>query len=327
MLPPSPLDCLTIAAPCYNEEAVIPEFLKAVQRVADLLEAGGRPVRFLLVDDGSSDHTLQILNHTAAIDPRLRVISFSRNFGHQAALAAAIDLADTDLLILMDSDLQHPPELIPQMVAAWESGSDIVSMVRKETVSGPLVKRLTSRLFYHLFNRLSETSAPAGAADFVLLSKAPLAAVRELREYHLFWRGVISWIGFRRTFIPYTAPQRAAGVSKYSLSKMLMLAFDGLTSFSAKPMRMVMGFGLLTCGAALIYLVYIAVAAIILKTTVPGWSSLIGTVILFGGIRMVTIGIIGTYVAKTFEQVKGRPKYILADPSRARSGGRTAANG
>jgi dolichol-phosphate mannosyltransferase len=303
---------ITIAAPCYNEEAAIEAFLDALAPICLQLETRSYDVTILMIDDGSSDRTLEIVNKYAALDRRIRTASFSRNFGHQAAVAAAIDLAEADALIIMDSDMQHPPQCILEMVSSWEAGHEIVSMVRRETAAQTFLKKFTSRIFYRLFNVLCETKIMDGATEFFLLDAAPLQAARSLPEYHQFWRGIISWIGFRRIFLEYSASKRVAGISKYSMHKMIHLAFDGLTSFSARPMKLVIGLGLLTIALSFLYLVYILFAALFLRSFVPGWSSLIVVVIFFGGIQIATVGMVGAYIGKIFEQVKQRPKYILA---------------
>ncbi|MEO6054904.1 MAG: glycosyltransferase family 2 protein [Chthoniobacterales bacterium] len=302
---------ITIAAPCYNEEMGIGAFLSALQAIGNQLEDSGYKITFLLIDDGSTDQTLMILTDYSNTDPRIRIASFSRNFGHQAAVSAAIDLADANALILMDADMQHPPQCIPQMIQAWEEGHDIVSMVRQETVAQKFMKNFTSRIFYKFFNSLSDTKVANGAADFFLLSERAQNALKQLPEYHQFWRGLVSWIGFNRKFIEYTAAQRAAGSSKYSISKMLGLAIDGMTSFSTKPIKVIVCVGFLTAACGALYLAYILFCAFVLKDTVHGWSSLIATTIIIGGIQILVMGMIGNYTAKIFEQVKSRPRYIL----------------
>ncbi len=311
---------LTIAAPCFNEELGIAQFVDALRAVGSILEQKGLTVRFLLIDDGSADCTLAVLNNKSRQDPRLQVLSFSRNFGHQAAIAAAIDMADCDALIIMDSDLQHPPELIPDMVRSWEEGYDVVSMIRVETVAQSLLKKVTSKLFYRAFNSLSDTKVPLGAADFLLLSRNAYEALRLLPEYHQFWRGLVSWIGFNRTFIEYTAAQRAVGESKYSVTKMIRFAINGLASFSSRPMKAIIGIGLLTVGFGAVYLLYALFRKLFLNDTVPGWSSIIAAVIVIGGIQIVVTGVIGSYTAKIFEQTKNRPRYLFKQGPKKRPG-------
>ena len=304
---------ITIAAPCYNEAQVIASFIVCVQKQVNNLYSQGFDVELLIINDGSTDDTQQILADLSARMPFLRVITFSRNFGHQAAVAAAINATNTDALILMDCDLQHPPDLIPQMVKAWQAGSDIVSMVRETTAAQSISKRLSSSLFYRIFNLFSATPLQEGASDFYLLGSRPLAALRQLREYHPFWRAILSWIGFQRTSLKYAAPARAAGESKYSLAKMLALAGDGLTSFSTKPMKAVVVAGLFSIALGMLYLIYILIAMFGFGSTIPGWTSLIGVTIALGGIQILVLGMIGIYIGKIFEQVKQRPLYIISD--------------
>lgn len=308
---------LTIAAPCYNEAAVISYFVESLIKSTDELSLQGIQVCILIVNDGSTDNTGHILAEMATKQSCLRAITFSRNFGHQAAVAAAISCSNTDALIIMDCDMQHPPDLIPRMVQAWQAGSDIVSMVRESTDSQSFAKRISSSLFYRLFNAFSATPLQEGASDFYLLGPKPLAALRQLREYHPFWRAILSWIGFRRTYLKYTAPARAAGASKYSLGKMLSLAGDGLTSFSTKPMKAVLGMGLLALLVGLLYLSYVLVATVVFRSTIPGWASLIGVTIALGGIQILVLGMIGVYIGKIFEEVKQRPLYIISEETAA----------
>lgn len=301
-----------IASPCYNEEEGIEAFIRAIQIEAGKLEAAGMRVTILIIDDGSTDRVLEILHEHADKDSRIQVAAFSRNFGHQAAVAAAIEIADGDALIILDADLQHPPEHISEMVELWESGYDIVSMVRKTTASQSILKTFTSRLFYKIFNNLSETRVPDGAADFFLLSQDAHNALKAMPEYHHFWRGMISWIGFRRCYIEFSAPERFRGKSKYTPTKMLRMAFDGMTSFSIRPIQIIIGAGALTVIAGGLYLFYVLFVTAFLKNTVPGWSSLMASLLIIGGVQILTIGIIGAYIAKVFEQVKARPRYLIA---------------
>ena len=282
----------------------------------------------MFVDDGSSDDTLAQLNRFAETDPALRVLSLSRNFGHQVALTAGIDHAAGDAVVLLDSDLQHPPSVIPELVRQWRAGHDVVNAIRQRTDGEGWFKGLTSRGFYALLNALSGTKVPAGAADFCLLSRRVCQSLRDMPERHRFLRGLVSWAGFDRAFVPYVAPQRGAGRTKYSVVKMVGLALDAVFSFSAEPLRLALraGLGITVFGFA--YLAYSLIYGYLLSGLVPGYSSLIALMMILGGSQLMFIGLIGQYLARIFEEVKGRPIYLLKqEPPEARVRLRAAERG
>jgi glycosyltransferase involved in cell wall biosynthesis len=300
---------LSIVAPCYNESEVIGLFYDALRPVADSL--AGLDVEIVLVDDGSSDSTLDQLNRMAAQDPQVRVYSLSRNFGHQIALSAGLDAARGDAVIMMDSDLQHPPTLIPEMVRLWREGYDVVSTIRESTADETWFKGVTSRGFYTLLNALSATKVPQGAADYCLLTRRVVDSLRGMPERHRFLRGLVSWVGFRRVLLPYQAPRRAAGHTKYSPVKMLNFALDAVFSFSAEPLRLALRAGLAITVAGFFYLAWTLLNGYVLGGLVPGYASLIGVTMILGGCQLVFVGLIGQYLARVFEEVKGRPLYLL----------------
>jgi dolichol-phosphate mannosyltransferase len=301
---------LCVVSPCFNEAAGIREFHCALQRVLASLD--DLDCRILLVDDGSTDATLTVLNQLAADDQRVRVYALSRNFGHQVALTAGCDVARGDALILMDSDLQHPPELIPAMVARWRAGADVVSAVRLHTAGASIFKRLSARAFYGLLNSISDTHIEPGAADFVLLSRRAHAALLRMPERHRFLRGMVSWIGFRREFVEYVAPRRRAGESNYTLRRMVRLASDALFSFSSAPVRLATRMGLAVVACGLLYLAYIFYALLARpEQIVPGWTSLVIVVLILSGVQILLIGLIGEYIARIFDEAKSRPLYFF----------------
>jgi dolichol-phosphate mannosyltransferase len=265
----------------------------------------------LLIDDGSSDATLSILNAIAATDHRLLICALSRNFGHQAALSAGLDLATGDAVIIMDSDLQHPPELIPVMVERWLEGYDIVQGVREDTAGVSRFKKTGSEAFYKVFNWLSDTQLVAGAADFCLLSHRAHQAIIHLPERRRFLRGLVSWIGFDRTIVRYSAPIRAAGETKYTLSRMIGLAFDAVVSFSPRPLTIAMRIGSGIAGLGCIYLLYSVFIYFATGDAVAGWTSLICTILILGGIHLLFVGLIGEYLARLLEEAKNRPVYVI----------------
>jgi len=295
--------------PCYNESEVIGIFYRAIRPVLDSLADLDHEIVF--VDDGSSDDTLAQLNSMAQGDPSVRVCSLSRNFGHQITLTAGLDFADGDAVIMMDSDLQHPPSLIPSLVSRWREGYDVVSAVRQRTEGESWFKNFTSRGFYTLLNALSGTKVPPGAADFCLVSARVRQALIDMPERHRFLRGMISWVGFRRVLVPYEAPPRAAGKTKYSLVKMMALALDAVFSFSAEPLRLALRAGVAIALLGFVYLAWTLIYGYLINGLVPGYASLIGVVLILGGFQLAFIGLIGQYLARVFEEVKGRPVYLL----------------
>ena len=308
-------ELLSVVVPCYNESEVIEAFYREIRPVLESLA----PLDFelIFVDDGSGDDTLQRLNLIADKDHRVRVCSLSRNFGHQIALTAGLEAAEGSAVIMMDADLQHPPSLIPELVRRWREGYDIVSAIRSRTEGSSWFKNLTSRGFYVLLNRLSSTKVPLGAADFCLISRRVARSLGDMPERHRFLRGLISWAGYRRAFVEYVSPRRAAGHTKYNLVKMMGLAFDAVFSFSAEPLRLALRAGVAITFLGFAYLAWTIIAGILLHSLVPGYSSLIGVVVILGGCQLVFIGLIGEYLARVFEQVKGRPIYLLKQPPRA----------
>ncbi len=312
---------LTVVAPCYNEAAGIETFYQQVRKVLDdMPHVAGRIV---FVDDGSTDATLDRLNAIAARDPAVEVYSLSRNFGHQVALSAGLDVARGDAVVMMDSDLQHPPSLIPELVRRWQSGFDVVSAVRTTTFGASLPKRATAAAFYWLINRLSDVEIVPGAADFCLLSRRAHEALVAMPEHHRFLRGMVSWIGFPRARVSFEAPERPTGATKYTLLKMMGLAIDALLSFSAAPMRIASRMGLLIVVPGFAYLVYV-VYRYFMGDTVPGWGSTVSVLLILGGTQLVFIGLIGEYLSRIFEETKHRPLYVLKQqpPASAGSGER-----
>ena len=300
---------VTVVAPCFNEASGIQTFHKQVREVLDGLP--GTEGRIVFVDDGSSDGTLDQLNAIAAHDAGVEVYSLSRNFGHQIALSAGLDVARGDAIVMMDSDLQHPPALIPELVRQWHDGFDVVSAVRNTSAGASPFKRATASGFYWLINRISDIEIVPGAADFCLLSRRAHEALAAMPEYHRFLRGMVSWIGFRRTFVPFDAPRRPAGASKYTLLKMIGLAVDALLSFSASPMRVASRMGALLAVFGFGYLAYVIARYLFVGDLVPGWGSTVSVLLIVGGMQLVFIGLTGEYLSRIFEETKRRPLYLF----------------
>ena len=317
---------LCIVCPCHNEAEGIDAFADALFKELDALTPA-MAAHVICVDDGSTDATFDRLQALSAKEPRLLAYALSRNFGHQIALSAGLDMADADAVILMDSDLQHPPALIPKLLAAWRAGHDIVSAVRTDTRDAGLFKRVSSRAFYTLFNMLSEVKLVPGVADFTLLSARARDALQRMPERHRFLRGLLSWTGMPRALVPYEAAARGAGQSSYTPRRMVRMAMDAVLSFSARPLRMATKFGLLVACGGFAYLLYVVTRAVLVGDTEPGWPSLLSAILILGGLQLAVIGLVGEYIARVFEEVKGRPLYLLrsapdaARIERARHGG------
>ena len=308
-----------IVIPVYNEAPGCRRFHSELTGVLSQLP---QAFRIIYVNDGSTDGTGEILRTFSLEQPNVLVLELSRNFGHQAALTAGLDAADADAVIMMDGDGQHPPALIPELLKLYEAGFDVVQTQRVDP-AGTLgwFKRLTSSVFYALTNRLGEMDIGVGVADYRLIGRSVLEAVRQLREYHRFLRGIVPWVGFRRVLLPFEAPPRFAGSTKYSLRKMVRLAADGLFSFSLFPLRLglLLGCLLLLLGAAEILYVLMFFVTGRAAELVPGWSSIVILLTVSSGVTMILLGFIGIYVGMIFQQVKSRPIYIVKAKSADRS--------
>lgn len=299
-----------IVVPVYNEEESIESFHQSLIHVIDELPC---LFRIFYINDGSGDRTQELLTGFANRDKRVTVVELSRNFGHQSALCAGLDLADGDVVISMDGDGQNPPGLIPDMLSLHQNGYDIVFMQRLDQNKVPAFKRLTSSGFYWVIKRLSNTPILPGAADFRLMARNAVQALRQMPEYHRFLRGMITWMGFKTAILPYEMVERLAGKSKYSLKKMVKLALDAIFSFSLTPLWI----GLLSGGVffalAALEVIYVLSFWIAGKqaSLTPGWSSLIFVILIVGGTIMINLGFIGVYVGYIFQEAKHRPVYLI----------------
>jgi polyisoprenyl-phosphate glycosyltransferase len=303
----SPL--LSVVIPILNEEPLVTELHARVTAAVDPLG----PYEIVVVDDGSTDGTWTRLVQLSAVDPNLRLVRLSRNFGHQVALTAGVEAARGDAVITMDGDLQDPPELIPDMVARWQEGYDVVYGVRAEREGETRYKRWTARLFYRLIGRLSPVDIPAEAGDFRLLSRRAADALRAMPERARFLRGMTSWIGFPQIGVPYTREARTAGETKYPTRKMFRFAMDAITSFSSSPLRLVAGMGFALVGFCMVYLGYTLYKQFFTNDTVEGWTSVIVLLLLIGGAQLVGLGVIGQYVGRIYDEAKGRPLYVVSE--------------
>lgn len=300
---------ITIVIPVYNEEYNIEEVYKRTFSVMDRLNSD---FEFIFIDDGSKDNTFTVICELSKNDDRVKGISLSRNFGHQVALQAGLEAASGDLVITMDGDLQHPPELIIQMIEKYRQGFDIVNTRRLETADAGITKKTSAGIFYKLINALSDIHIESGSADFRLMSRKALEAFLRFPERNRFTRGLISWMGFRQAIIDYSAPSRFTGKTKYNYRKMFRLALDGITSFSSRPLRISFYCGFIVFILGLIYAIF-AVIKYINGETVQGWTSTLVSILILGGIQLLTIGIIGEYIARIFNESKARPLYFIKD--------------
>lgn len=309
-----------VVVPVYNEEEVVVRFHEQLRQVIDTL-----PYQFMVyyVNDGSSDQTADCLEQVVRADPRARVIELSRNFGHQAALTAGLDVAEGDYVITMDGDGEHPPAMIAEMLLLAESGYDIVRTQRTDVRYGSAFKQWSSAAFYRLINRVGDTYIWPGSSDFRLLARPVVEALRGMREYHRFLRGMVAWVGYHTVILPYQPAKRLAASSKYSLAKMMRLAMNAVFSFSLVPMYLGISLGLLFLLLALAEVIYVLNFWIRGDTAhlAPGWSSLMFVLLIVGGITMVLQGVIGIYVGYTFQEIKKRPLYLVRREIKAEQAG------
>ncbi|HEY3818733.1 MAG TPA: glycosyltransferase family 2 protein [Polyangiaceae bacterium] len=301
---------LSLVLPIYNEEDVIPELHKRLQ---EFLAKLALPAEVVFVNDGSRDGSMALLRGVAAEEPRYRVVSFARNFGHQRAITAGVDYARGKAVVVMDADLQDPPEVVLDMVAKWREGFDVVYGRRRKREGETWFKLLTARLFYRLFAAMIPIQVPLDTGDFRLMSRRVVVALRELRETHRFVRGMVAWVGFKQTEVLYDRPGRFAGDTKYPLRKMVAFAIDGITSFSVLPLRFATYLGMLMILGSVGVIAWALVAKYVLHQFVQGWTGIMIVVAVFASVQLLMIGILGEYIGRIYEEVKRRPLYIVGD--------------
>jgi polyisoprenyl-phosphate glycosyltransferase len=302
---PRTLGLLSVVAPVYNEQELLDEFYA---RVCAAL--GDLHFELVLVDDGSTDTTPAILHRLASSDPRIHVVYLSRNFGHQTALTAGLDHARGDAVVMLDADLQDPPELIPKMLDHWRAGCDVVYAVREHREGESRFKLTTAHWFYKLFDKLTQVELQHNSGDFRLLDRSALDALLSMRERNRFLRGMTVWVGYRQAAVPYRRDPRFAGETKYTLSKMLRFSLDAISSFSHRPLQLATLLGFLISTLAFIAIPVVIVLRV-LGSYLPGFGSITIAILLLGGIQLIALGIIGEYVGRIYDEVKGRPLYLI----------------
>ncbi|MGV3587523.1 MAG: glycosyltransferase family 2 protein [Adhaeribacter sp.] len=301
---------ISVIIPVYNEASNI---MPLHSRLREVLVNLTSNYELIFVNDGSTDTSLSLIRELARQEPRVKYIDFSRNFGHQVAVSAGIDKARGQAIIIMDGDLQDPPELIKDLYAHWQAGYEVVYTKRRARNGESAAKKITARYFYRLLARITHISIPVDAGDFRIISRKVADALKQMPEKHKFIRGQISWIGFNQTYLEYDRPERAGGESSYTYRKMIRLALDAITSFSNLPLKIATISGFLVSGVAFLLMLYTLYSRFVIKDYVPGWSSLMLSVLFLGGVQLISIGIIGEYISRLSDNVRNRPLYIIND--------------
>ncbi len=313
MTPTRPL--LSVVSPVYEEEEVLPHFHRVLGEVLDGL-ADEYDAEIIFVDDGSRDGTLPLLRRLARDDPRVRYHSFSRNFGHQAAITAGLERGRGDVVVTLDSDLQHPPSLIPMLLEKWKQGCDVVLTLREDHLTAGFLKRFASRFFFHLMRLLSEREVRAAISDYQLLSRKALDGLLRLGETHRYLRGMVNWLGFPTAFVPFRVAPREAGSSKFTFGRLSGFAADALLSFSKIPLRLPFFLGAVVMLIGLGYVLWGLIGTALTRGPwEPGWFTLLATLHLIGGAILCSLSLVGEYIGRIYEQVKGRPLYLLKESS------------
>jgi len=309
-----PRPTLTVVIPIFNEEEVIPELARRLREVIQVWNSQIDSWEVVFVNDGSKDKSLEQLRMLATSDPRFKVISFSRNFGHQMAITAGLDRAQGEAVVIMDADLQDPPEVVSEMITRWREGFDVVYGVRTKRVGETLFKRVSAAAFYRLLrSMLGGVSIPADAGDFRLIGRPVVLAMRALRERHRFVRGMVAWVGFRQTAVYYARPARFAGETKYPIKKMVRFAIDGIASFSVVPLRFATWLGALAGIAAALTAAWATYQRFFGTGVVPGWTTIMIAVALGSSAQLLMTGVLGEYVGRIYEEIKRRPLYVTQE--------------
>lgn len=300
---------ISVIIPVFNETEVIDATYKRMKSVMDGL---GMEYELLFVNDGSRDDTEQKISGYAEKDKTVKLLSFSRNFGHQCAISAGMDYACGDAVVVIDADLQDPPELIPKMIEKWQEGYEVVYGKRLKRKGETLFKKATAKLFYRMLKHLTSVDIPVDTGDFRLIDRKVCDIFRRLQEKNRFIRGLVSWIGFRQTYVEYVREERLAGETKYPLKKMIRFAMDGILSFSYIPLKLASFLGFLISGLSFLYLIFVLIQKLFYPVgLVPGWTSIVAVLLIFNGIILILLGVIGEYIGRIYDEVRNRPLYII----------------
>lgn len=300
----------SIVAPCYNEEGSLHELQR---RITEVMDQTGEPWELVLINDGSADRTPELMRELHALDPRVHFIDFARNFGHQIAVTAGMDFAQGDAVILIDADLQDPPELILEMIKKWKEGYKVVYAVRSERKGETWFKLFTAKLFYRLIYRITDVNIPMDTGDFRLMDRQVIDTMKQMRERHRFIRGMTSWVGYSQTGVSYVREERFAGETNYPLKKMLKFASDAITSFSYVPLQLAtyLGFSVATLGG--LFILVVIAARLSGNQTFEGQATTLVMVLFLGGVQLISLGIIGEYLGRIYDEVKSRPLYVVSE--------------
>ncbi|WP_195972256.1 glycosyltransferase family 2 protein [Clostridium thermobutyricum] len=301
---------ISVIVPMYFEELVARECYNRLKSVMESIDSYDYEIIF--INDGSTDKTLDILKDISRENEKVKVINFARNFGHQVAVTAGLFNCSGDAVVIIDADLQDPPELIPQMINKWNEGYEVVYGKRGKRKGESKFKLITAKYFYRFLAKMSDIKIPKDTGDFRLIDKSVVKAFREMPEQNRFIRGMISWIGFNQTYIEYTRDERFAGETKYPLSKMIKFASDGIISFSSKPLKLMSAFGFFSIFISFLIFIYALISKFIFSASI-GWTSLISVMTFFGGVQILSLGIIGEYIGRIYDESKNRPLYIIKD--------------
>lgn len=301
----------SIIAPCFNEEGVLPELHR---RVREVMDQTGEPWELVLINDGSRDRTPEIMRELHAADPRVKVLDFARNFGHQIAVTAGLDYARGEAVVIIDADLQDPPELILEMIDRWKEGYEVVYAVRTRRKGETWFKEFTAKLFYRIIYRITDVDIPLDTGDFRLMDRKVVQAINQMRERNRFIRGMTSWVGFRQIGVHYVREERFAGETHYPFRKMLKFALDAITSFSYAPLQMATYLGFTIAGLSAVAALIVILARLFIGTTpFYGQATTLVAVLFLGGVQLITLGIIGEYLGRIYDEVKGRPLYLVRE--------------
>ncbi|WP_054023723.1 glycosyltransferase family 2 protein [Bacillus sp. FJAT-28004] len=300
----------SVIVPMYNEEEVIEH---TYERLKLVMDNTNEPYELIFVNDGSKDRTVELVSMICDFDPNVRLINFSRNFGHQIAISAGMDYAQGDAIVVIDADLQDPPEVIIDMIAKWKEGFEVVYGKRLKRKGETMFKKMTAKLFYRTLRSLTNVDIPVDTGDFRLIDRKVCDVLRGLKEKNRFVRGLVSWIGFNQTMVEYEREERFAGETKYPLKKMIAFALDGITSFSYKPLKIATYIGFTLSISSFLYLLVVIFQKLFTGTTIAGWASIVAVNLLFNGIILMLLGIIGEYIGRIYDESKNRPLYIVRE--------------